>query len=204
MIYLYSGTPGSGKSLHMARTIYYCLLRSKPVICNFDINRKYVKHSDLFKYIDNSSLTPDFLMDYSREYFKDKKMKESEITLFIDEAQMLFNARSWDAKDREKWNKFFQIHRHFGYDIMLVAQFDRMIDRQIRSLVEYEFVHRKVSNLGWRGILLCVVMLCPHLFTVVKVWYPMKEQVGKEFCRASKKFFRLYDTYMTFTAGDEQ
>ncbi len=33
MIYLYSGTPGSGKSLHAARVIYYTLYRNLPVIC---------------------------------------------------------------------------------------------------------------------------------------------------------------------------
>lgn len=201
MIYLYSGTPGSGKSLHTARVIYYTLLRNKPVICNFEISKKFVKHADNFVYKDNMDLTPEYLMEYSRNYFSRKKTRESEITLFIDEAQMIFNARNWDAKGRESWNKFFQKHRHFGYDIVLVAQFDRMIDRQIRSLIEYEVIHRKVSNFGWKGKLLCAVMLAPHLFCCVKVWYPMKEQIGSEFYRASKKYFRLYDTYGDFDAN---
>lgn len=203
MIYLYSGTPGSGKSLHMARTIYYALYRKKPVICNFEINRKFVKNSSLFQYVENSDLSPEFLKKYSMEYFKGKSVKESEITLFIDEAQMMFNARSWNAKDREKWNKFFEIHRHYGYDIMLVSHSDRRLDRQIRELIEYEYIHRKVSNYGWRGVLLSVMMFCPCLFVYVKLWYPMKEQVGREFCRSSKRLYRLYNTYMTFEDADE-
>lgn len=198
MIYLYSGTPGSGKSLHMARVIYYTLVRNKPVICNFEINRKYLKHKEKFEYVDNSGLNPDYLMQYSKDYFNGRTVREGEITLFIDECQTMFNARSWDAKGRESWNKFFQLHRHYGYDIVLVAQFDRMIDRQIRSLIEYEVIHRKVSNLGWRGKLLCALMLAPKLFTAVKIWYPMKERIGSEMFRASKRYYRLYDTYMTF------
>ena len=155
MIYLYSGTPGSGKSLHVARVIYFALMRNKPVICNFEINTSYVKHPEQFHHIDNTELNPVKLMQYSQDYFGMKKVKEGELLLVIDECQMMFNARQWDKKGREDWNKFFQLHRHFGYDIILVAQFDRMIDRQIRSLIEYEQIHRKVSNFGAKGKLLC-------------------------------------------------
>ncbi|WP_081734354.1 zonular occludens toxin domain-containing protein [Enterocloster asparagiformis] len=198
MIYLYSGTPGSGKSLHVARVIYYTLMRNKPVICNFEINTSYVKHPEQFHHIDNTELNPVKLMQYSQDYFGIKKVKEGELLLVIDECQMMFNARQWDKKGREDWNKFFQLHRHFGYDIILVAQFDRMIDRQIRSLIEYEQIHRKVSNFGAKGKLLCALMLSPHLFVSVKIWYPMKERVSSEFFRASKRYYRLYDTYMLF------
>lgn len=38
MIYLYSGTPGSGKSLHQASDIYYDLKYNRPVITNYPIN----------------------------------------------------------------------------------------------------------------------------------------------------------------------
>lgn len=198
MIYLYSGTPGSGKSLHVARLIYYTLFRNKPVICNFPIDTGMVKHPDKFLYIDNSELNPKKLMDYSREHFSGRPVREGEILLVIDECQMMFNARNWDAKGREAWNKFFTLHRHFGYDIVLVAQFDRMIDRQIRCLIEYEQVHRKVTNYGWKGWLICAFMLSPSLFVSVKIWYPMKERVSSDFFRAKKKYYQLYDTYAVF------
>ena len=48
MIYLYSGTPGSGKSLHMARDIMFKLRRGQNVIANFPINMELVKKG-LFK-----------------------------------------------------------------------------------------------------------------------------------------------------------
>lgn len=198
MIYLYSGTPGSGKSLHVARVIYYTLLRNKPVICNFPINTQKVKRPQKFTFVDNSELNPEMLISYSRQHFDGRPVREGEITLVIDECQMIFNARNWDAKGREAWNKFFTLHRHFGYDIILIAQFDRMIDRQIRSLIEYEQVHRKVTNLGWRGWLLCALMLSPSLFVSVKMWYPMKERIGSEFFKAKKKYYQLYDTYAIF------
>lgn len=195
MIYLYTGTPGSGKSLDTARMIKGQLALKRPVICNFPINKKKVRNSDLFYYKQNEELTVDYLTNFAKEYFAGKRVKESQITLVIDECQMLFNARDWSKPDRADWNKFFQIHRHFGFDVVLVTQFDSMIDKQIRSLVEYEIIHRKISNYGLKGYFLQLIMLAPTLFVRVKVWYPMKERVDSQFFRANKKLYELYDTF---------
>lgn len=200
MIYLYSGTPGSGKSLHVAREIRDTLMFNRPVIANIPINTSLCKHADKFLYTTDEDLTPMMLVEYSRNFFKDKPVKEGQILLIIDEAQRLFNSRDWNKSDRAGWNTFFQLHRHYGYDIILVAQFDRMLDRQVRSVVEYEQIHRKISNYGWRGKLLCVLMVAPTLFVSVKMWYPMRERVGSEFFRYSKRLGRMYDTFMTFPA----
>jgi zona occludens toxin (predicted ATPase) len=203
MIYLYSGTPGSGKSLHVARVIRSTLLLNKPVLANIPINTDRIRHPERFIYVPDARLRPSALMEYSQKHFEGKTVKEGEILLIIDEAQRLFNARDWSKSDRAAWNEFFQLHRHFGYDIILVAQFDRMLDRQVRSVIEYEQIHRKVSNYGWRGWLLCALMVAPALFVSVKMWYPMRERVGSEFFRYSKRLGRMYDTFMTFPAVED-
>lgn len=204
MIYLYSGTPGSGKSLHTARTIYYCLKRGCPVIANFPINLDLIKKRKA-EYVvkDNANLTPDFLIDYSRDFFKGKHMKEGQLLLVIDECQLMFNAREWNTKGRAEWLSFFTQHRHFGYDIILVAQFDRMIDRQIRSLIEYEYIHRKVSNFGAKGLVLSLIS-GGHLHVSVKMWYPLQEKVGSEFFKARKRYYRLYDTFALFDSDEAE
>lgn len=201
MIYLYSGTPGSGKSLHVATVIYNLLRLNRPVICNFPINVQLVKNPTQFHYHDNSELTAEFLEEFGSSYWKKEKRppKEGRITVVIDEAQMIFNSRSWDAKGRMEWLRFFQIHRHLGFDVILVAQFDRMLDRQIRCLIEYEEIHRKVTNMGWKGVLLSFLLLSPRLHACVKVWYPMKERVGGYFFRVRKRYYRLYDSYGNFS-----
>lgn len=203
MIYLYTGTPGSGKSLDTARMIKGQLLLKRPVICNFPISNK-VKNYKYFTYKTNEELTVDYLTDFARNYFGTKRVKEGQITLVIDECQMLFNARDWSKKDRSGWNRFFQIHRHFGFDVVLVTQFDSMIDKQIRSLVEYEIIHRKVSNYGLKGYLLQLLFLAPTLFVRVKMWYPMKQKVDSYFYRGKKSLYSLYDTYaLSFAPADE-
>ena len=196
LINLLSGTPGSGKSLDAAQRLYFWLGTGKPAVCNFEINLDLIpgKKEKKFYYKDNSELTPDFLIDFSKQYFSGKRPKEDSILLVIDEAQLIFNARSWDAKGRDKWLKFFTMHRHYGYLVLLLAQFDRMIDRQIRCLIEYEYIHRKVSNFGWKGKIISMLAL-GNLFVSVKVWYPLKEKVGSEFFRAKRRYYRLYDTF---------
>lgn len=195
MINLFTGTPGSGKSLDMARFIYSFNRQKKPVICNFEINTKKLRHSEHFYYVDNIDLTVDYLVSFASGYFKNRKLKESSIILVIDECQMLFNSRDWSKPDRQSWNKFFQIHRHYGFDIYLVTQFDSMIDKQIRSLVEYNYIHRKLSNYGWKGWFLSLLFLSPRMFVSIKYWYPMKEKISSEFFRGRKKLFSLYDTF---------
>lgn len=195
MINLFTGTPGSGKSLDMARFIFSFNRQKKPVICNFEIDKKKLKHPDLFFFVDNIDLTVDFLVDFAKKFYKDGKVRESSIVLVVDECQMMFNSRDWSKPDRQAWNKFFQIHRHYGFDIYLVTQFDSMIDKQIRSLIEYNYIHRKVKNFGLKGYFLSFLFLAPSLFVSIKYWYPMKEKISSEFFRGRKKLYSLYDTF---------
>ena len=197
MIYLYSGTPGSGKSLHQASDIYWDLKFNKPVVANYNINTDSFHKKVPFIYLDNYSLNPRELVKISEAYFQNHRFKEGAIKLYIDECQILFNAREWNVKGRDEWLVFFTQHRKYGYDIYLVAQFDRMIDRQIRSLIEYEVIHRKVKNFGFWGGLLNILAL-GGLFVSVTLWYPLKERVGVDFFKINKKYLKLYDSYITF------
>lgn len=197
MISLFSGTPGSGKSLHVASYIYERCKREKVTIGNFEVNRDILKNHEFYFFWDNEFITVEHLVKFSFDYFKDNKFKEGAILLILDEAQILFNAREWSVKGRSDWILFFTQHRKLGYNIIMVAQFDRMIDKQIRSLFEYEFIHRKISNFGWKGKLISMWTL-NRLFVAVKIWYPLKEKVGSEHYLYSKKLGELYDTRALF------
>lgn len=200
MITLYSGTPGSGKSLHCARTIKNWSRLGYPVIGNFPVDLSMHKRAD-FTYCPNDKMSPKFLIDYSRQRFGSKTPKEGSILLVIDECQLIFNAREWQQKRMAKWISFFTQHRKLGYDIILIAQFDRMIDRQIRSLIEYEYIHRKMSNFGWQGKLMSL-FFGGKTFIAVKMWYPLNEKIGSEVFHARKSLYRIYDSYATFD-GDQ-
>lgn len=198
MIYLYSGTPGSGKSLHMAQDIYWWVKNGHTCIANFDINiEKIRKPKGQFIYLDNMHISPELLIKFSKVYFSDHVFKEGSIRLYLDEAQLLFNAREWNSRGRKEWLSFFTQHRKYGYDVFLVAQFDKMIDKQIRSLIEYEYIHRKLKNFGAFGQIMNAAA-GGGLIIAVKRWYPIGEKIGTETIRISEKYYSLYDTLNTF------
>ena len=71
MISLYSGTPGSGKSLHVAEVMRRWLHQYKaPVIANFDFKASACREKGWgsFLYVNNQQLTPDFLIYFSERY----------------------------------------------------------------------------------------------------------------------------------------
>lgn len=195
MIYLFSGTPGSGKSLRMAQNIYYKLRRKGNVIANFSINTNAIskngkKKIGNFTYVSNSELTVKFLVEYAKK--NHKLNKESQTLICIDEAQVLFNARSFNNKDRMEWITFFSQHRKLGYNVILVSQMDRMLDRQIRGLIETEYKFRKINNFK-------IGKFIPiSLFVQVEYWYGVKEKVGSEMFTYKKLFGNMYDTFTLF------
>lgn len=200
LIELYSGTPGSGKSLHAAETIYWRLKKGAPVIANFLIEPGYIKtYKDTFYYIPNEDISPGVLYDFAETYWRESEtdFHEDGLLLVIDEAQILFNARAWGDRDRAGWLSFFTQHRKFGYLVILIAQNDRMLDRQIRSLIEYEEVHRKVSNFGTFGAILKAVAH-REVFFSVRRWYPLKERVDMYPFVARPRYFNLYNTRALF------
>ena len=74
---LYSGTPGSGKSLDVARKIYHALRYGRPVIANFDINISL----------------DDVCYDWSKEsYFVKPEVEKQIIGSFLNE----------DERDKDK------------------------------------------------------------------------------------------------------
>lgn len=200
MISLYSGTPGSGKSLHLARTVRDALKFSCPVIGTFHINEQMLwKNSPYpYTYISIYDLTPEFLLDYydkNKRYLK--RHVEDSFLLVIDECQRIFNSREWQSNaNRREWISFFTEHRHYGFNVILVSQMDIMLDRQIRGLVEYNFLHRKLDGFGFGGKLMSLML---GNFCIVKTWYALKGyNVGSEFLRGNKKLFNFYDTFEDF------
>lgn len=223
MISLYSGTPGSGKSLHVAEKIYYRLRMGFPVWANFDINleavdpkgkiRKKKKRPLPFHFFENREITPQKIIEAAYKYFgvtadtpyhiKKQRIKENKFLVVFDEASIIFNARSWQVLDKS-WLSFFSQHRKWGIEVVLIAQFDGMIDKQVRTLIEYEFIHRKISNFGfWGRLISFFVGGFGSSFTCVKMWYPMRQRLGAEFFRGKDKFYRLYDTYADFGLSNE-
>jgi len=203
-ITLFSGNPGQGKSLHLCMEIYQRLKNNRNVIANFPIvesvfykkrlfSSKIVKIKKMgkFEYIPNANLTVRKLVQYAMENHKPRE--EAQTLLCIDECQLFFNPREYMKSDRLSWNNFFIQHRKLGYKIILVAVNGRILDRQIRDIIEFDIKHRQVSNFGGIG------KLFPRgLFACITYWCANKKKLSMDFIRYSNFYGEMYDTYKMF------
>lgn len=218
-ISLYTGFVGSGKSY--AATAYGCRIADAPmgngwIVANFPIKPKQKKIPGIrfkktfpfvqpFKrfneprwiYKDNSELTVKYLVQTS--YEMGWYGNESSAVLIFDEASIPFNSREWQGKKngegRMDWIKFLSQSRKFGYDVIFITQDGRMLDRQIRSLCEFEVVHRKLNGHG-------LFMFMPRFLTFfagIKYWNGMRFTKGQLMLTMYKKSVAdRYDTTALF------
>jgi zona occludens toxin (predicted ATPase) len=209
MIELYTGFVGSGKSYHAVRR--GTLIADAPagkryVVANFPVKEKrtfrskipfigkrFKKQSVKPRWLFQEDLTVSYLIKKSHElgFYG----KESQALLIIDEAGIFFNSRDWNVKptERKDWIKFLSQSRKFGYDVVFIVQDGRMLDRQIRSLAEYEVQHKKMNN--W-----ALFKLLPFTaFACVKFWNGMRGVRGQlEMCVYHKGVADRYDTMALF------
>jgi len=193
MIWLYSGTPGSGKSYHALKDILSKVSRksNNKVIANFPVDcGKYQKN---FIYKDNSEITVGFLIEFAKK--NHKVGLENQTLVVIDEAGVKFNCREGfsgsTSKTRMEWLKFFAQHRKLGYNFILVAQADKQIDKQIRLNIEYDVIHKKINNFFW--------FMPVTAFLAVERWYGQKMKVGHQVIIFSKRLANKYDSFAMFT-----
>lgn len=204
VIDLYTGTVGSGKSFHALEKGIEYLESKKHVVANFPIKEapkyflKILREKDkkrMERWLFWEEITPEKLIALSLE--KGWYGKESQCLVIIDEAGIMFNSREWQiaGQSRTKWIKFLSQSRKFGYDFVFVAQSDRMIDKQIRGLVEYEVKHYKLSNsffLSW------LKLFKVSLFLYNYKWYQTKVKGNLRFSKFKKSIGDRYDTMRTF------
>lgn len=207
MIEAYTGTPGSGKTYHAVYDIWNALKYGRPVVSNIplDLPKKYLGKKDYewknWRFEETYNITPQKLYNISHNIQEQKGFKrvpEDYILLVIDEAQLVFNCRDWQAAGRQMWLSFFQQHRKLGYHVILVTQMSKMLDRHMQGLLEYEIVHRKFSNFGWRGWLVSLMMFSPTMFSAMRVWACMNTRIDAKVFRYSRRIARLYDTSRTY------
>lgn len=208
-IHVYTGTPGSGKSLDAASGIRFELTRKypRPVIANFpladtapltDEQRAY------YTYLPNEDMSADAIQRLADDFWRDsgRAFREDYITLVIDECQLLFNSRLWSQSSRMSYLEFLSQSRKYGVKVILIAQATKMIDNQFRMLIEIEHNHRRIGSMGPFGSLLSVPF-GGRAFLVVRYLYQCNERLGMELFRGSRRDLLMYDSYARFDRQDD-
>jgi hypothetical protein len=175
----------------------WLVIGKKTVIANFPINTDMLtqggkKKIGEFIYLTNDQLTVDFLLEYAQNHHK--AGREGQSLIVIDEAGIMFNSRDYASSDRKDWLWFMSLHRHFGYNIIMASQHDRMIDRQMRYFIEYNHIHRKANNFKFIGFLLTLLRI--PLFISVQYWYALRLRCSSDIFVFRKKDGKLYDTML--------
>ncbi|MFJ7484630.1 zonular occludens toxin domain-containing protein [Bacillus thuringiensis] len=217
MIEIYTGFVGSGKSFHAVKRgvqVADAPFGDGWVVANFPIKPKksflsrlpiigrFVKSKELksrWIFKENDEMTVDYLVNKSVDM--GWYGKENSALLLVDEAGILFNSRDWNVKpdERKKWIKFLSQSRKFGYNVVFIAQDARMIDRQIRSLAEYEVQHKKMNSYS-------IFRFLPFtFFACISFWNGARNvRGGASFCVYTKAVADRYDTMGLFDFGKDE
>lgn len=207
-ILVYSGTVGSGKSLHAASDIRYDLNRRypRPCLANFALGeRAPVRHPELFTHVPNSELTVDRLVDFADGWWSEHEFREDHINLVLDEVALLFNSRLWAESNRMEFLEFMSQSRKYGYKVILIAQNIMMIDNQMRMLCDYDVNHRKVGSFGPVGALLSTFAANRAFLRVTYLMLngKQRERLGMRWYFARNADFAMYDSYARFRRKTE-
>ena len=204
---LYTGTTGSGKSLHAAADIRDYLnarRREQPVIANFRISSDApVLKPYNFHYIPNEDMSAGRLIDFATDFWDNSgvRFREDYLQLYLDEAQLLFNSRRWSDRSRMQYLEFLSQSRKYGYHVVLITQSAKMIDNQFRMLVDVEHNHRRVSRMGPVGMIVSAPFF-GRLFMVVRYYYQSSERLGMTMRVFRRSDGAMYDSYATFKRQD--
>lgn len=148
--------------------------------------------------------------DYFINSDGEKQYKEHQTLLVFDECHNIWNSRTWKRSDRLPWLSFFAEHRHFGFDIILMSQFDGAVDKQLKGRLENEVYHRKFFNFLKPKMLADFVSLIfpVPIFIVIVRKYGMKSKKEAHYYTrwviGSRKIFDFYNTSTNFAFKDTE
>jgi hypothetical protein len=221
MIEIIQGSPGSGKSAVCTVAMLEFLQEGGVVACNYDlIPGWHYKLADTVPLVrwgfkDREKVA----MNYYNRAFKigshdtimelstrlktlippgrNGRLPEGKARLYLDEAQFLFNSREW-AKNMG-FIEFFTQHRKLGWDIVLIAHTEDMIDKQIRGLLEYETRLRNLNKIKPLGLF----PICPWpAFFAITRYAGISAGAGniawKRLYSLRPKYADLYDSMEVF------
>lgn len=200
MLYTRTGTPGAGKSYNMTQDIIGFLKRGHYVITNIPLvygevaRLSKMSTSDLMQrlfILENEEITPSYLYTF----FK-LNVNKTTTELIIDEASDLFNSRSWNDKDRPNWLKFFRMHRHMYFNVCLISQVRKDLDKQIQGLFDIDYNYVKPSEFGVLGFTFYLLFRpFGKLGACRELYIPTRGTTSFRFFFFKKKYYKCYDSF---------
>ncbi len=146
-----TGPLGAGKSYYGVRKAVESLERGKMVITNFRMTPEWqdkVVDRHWFRWLipgrrrelkslwRSRSLVVKDLKELMKVRVEGKG--EGRCVVIIDEAHLFMNARSWNDEDRMDLVQWASLSRKLGFDVYLITQDLKSLDRQVRDRLTYQ------------------------------------------------------------------
>ena len=150
MIIGFTGTPGSGKSYEAVKKILDNIRMGRVVYTNIDgiFDSECLEMIKTYCNLSDLALTR-LLRPIENEQIENFWMHvEPGALIILDEIHKWFSNRDWQAEKNKQFGYWASTHRHHGYDVVLITQNIERVDAAVRSLLEWNYVYRKVNFLG--------------------------------------------------------
>jgi zona occludens toxin (predicted ATPase) len=150
MIIGFTGTPGSGKTYEAVKKILDNLRMGRVVYTNIDgiFDPECVEMIKSYCNLSDLAFTR-LLRPIESDQIENFWMHiEPGALIVLDEIHKWFSNRDWQAEKNKQFGYWASTHRHHGYDVVLITQNIERVDAAIRSLLEWNYVFRKVNFLG--------------------------------------------------------
>ena len=150
MIYAFVGTPGSGKSYDAVKKILDNVKKGTRVYTNIegldqDEQREFIK---IYAGLDDAQLSERLVYVSNKDMLRFWEFAEHNSLIVIDEVHRLFSNRAWDSASNKSFADWASVHRHYGFNVVLITQDIEKVDKHVRSLVEWSYYYRKVNFFG--------------------------------------------------------
>ncbi len=212
MITIYTGTPGSGKSLlAITEALENWVSNGKPVYTNHPLRvgweaiwamrslvNRMKPENEILKIMGEYRKSWNMLRSF--EDIPRGRAKESSRLLLLDEVSRFINARDYlsgRSAHREEYD-FFAQHRKQGYDVILLSQHLLQVDKQIRDLSEWNRICRNLSTFKIPLGFLSIKIPFKVILTVTKDLRTGVD-IDRGVAPIDPVVSRCYDTLATFT-----
>jgi hypothetical protein len=194
-IWIFDGTPGSGKTQGAVEKIIANLKKGRKVYSNIE------GHNDpeCLEALKSMAGLSDIQFIEKFEYIPDEKCRQfyryvdKGSLIVVDEAHKYFNVRKWADKENNDFAIWASTHRHYGYELLLITQNLNRIDSSVRELAEWTYRYKKSNFFGKK--------LGQNSYTVKT--YPGEHASGKPLATNIKTYNSdIWKCYKSYVAKD--
>lgn len=142
MITVYTGLPGSGKTVQLVQKCVDTLQRNATLYKKYNVIRKVYTNLPLSPFIVKKA---SFLLEQFKDIYSMPQWKDCDI--FIDELAVYFDSHDWERLPQEI-KAYLRLHRHYKVQITAVAQDFLTVDKSFRRLVNHLYHINRIMGFG--------------------------------------------------------